>query len=306
MPAGRHPRRRGPRGRLAATVLALAATAIGRTGRAQGRLSEHAVAAQTIAGTTITVEYYRPVARGRDSLFGGVVTWGEHWTPGANWATTLEVDHDVRVNGARLPQGKYGLWTVVRPDQWTVEFHPRWRKFHLPPPDSGDALLHFTVRPDSGPPVEVLTFDFPEVRPAATTLRFRWGRVIVPLTIEAIPPPVALLRAPADAAPYLGRYDLRIVMDAPGVTRRRVLVDIVQSGDTLRWRDADGPADERREFILSPADEDEFSRARRSPSGEYWPDQGTAVAFTMKGGRATGFEVRLENGGTASRATRVR
>ena len=43
-----------------------------RQGAAQGRLSEHAVAAQTIAGTTITVEYYRPAARGRDSLFGKV------------------------------------------------------------------------------------------------------------------------------------------------------------------------------------------------------------------------------------------
>jgi hypothetical protein len=26
-------------------------------------------------------------------------------------------------------------------------------------------------------------FDFPEVRPAATTLRFRWGTVVVPLEI---------------------------------------------------------------------------------------------------------------------------
>ena len=41
------------------------------------------------------------MARGRDSLFGKVVTWGEHWTPGANWATTIDVDHDIRLNGRR-------------------------------------------------------------------------------------------------------------------------------------------------------------------------------------------------------------
>jgi hypothetical protein len=293
------------RGRTVAFLFVLAVAA-GRPCRAQGRLSEHAVAAQTVAGTTITVEYYRPVARGRDSLFGKVVTRGEHWTPGANWATTVAVDHDVRVNGARLPQGKYGLWTMVRPDRWTIEFHPQWRKFHIPPPDSGNAVLHFTVQPDSGPAVEVLTFDFPQVQPTATTLRFRWGTVVVPLRIEAIPPPLTRLHAAADAAPYVGRYDLRVVMDAPEVTRRERLVDIVATGDTLRWRDADGPAGARREFILSPTDDDEFSRARRYPSGDYWPETGTVVSFTMKDGRASGFEVQLENGATGSRATRTR
>jgi hypothetical protein len=175
----------------AAMTVSLAVAAAMATGgvrpcRAQGMLSEHAVVAQTIAGTTITVEYYRPEARGRDSLFGKVVTWGEHWTPGANWATTVEVDHDVRVNSALLPKGKYALWTVVQPDHWTVEFRRRWRKFHVPPPtDSSDVQLRLTVRPESGPATEVLTFDFPVVRPAATTLRFRWGTVLVPLEIAA-------------------------------------------------------------------------------------------------------------------------
>src|SRR6476646_7550513 len=265
---------------------------------AQGLLSEHAVAAQTIAGTTITVEYYRPVARGRDSLFGKVVTWGEHWTPGANWATTVDVDHDVRVNGAILPKGKYALWTVVRPDRWTVEFHRTWRKFHVPPPsDSTDEQLRLTVPPASGPPVEVLTFDFPEVRPAATTLRLRWGPVVVPLEIAAIPPPLALLASRGDAAPYVGRYDLRVQRrDDEGVARGRLLVDIVQAGDTLRWRDADGMEPDRRDFILSPAGDNEFGRARRFPDGQYWADAGMIVSFTMENGRATGFEVETQSG----------
>ena len=126
---------------------------------AQGRLSERAGVSQTVAGTTIAVEYYRPVARGRGNLFGGVVQWGENCTPGANWATTVEVDHDVRVEGQPLPKGKYGLWIVVRPDTWTVSFHRRARRFHTDRPDSTDEALRLKVRPDSGPHTEVLTFD---------------------------------------------------------------------------------------------------------------------------------------------------
>jgi hypothetical protein len=291
---------------VAAALALIAVGAAPRPGVAQGRLSEHAVAAQTIAGTTITVEYYRPVARGRDSLFGKVVTWGEHWTPGANWATTLEVDHDVRINGARLPKGKYAVWTVVAPDRWQVELHRRWRKFHVPPPsDSTDEQLRFRVRPETGPPVEVLTFDFPEVRPAKTTLRFRWGTVVVPLEIAAIAPPVALLRPDADVRPYLGRYDARILRDDPGRQGRDVRVEIVRSGDTLRLRDAEGPADERRDFILGPTGEDhEFQRARRAADGQYWPEPGGVLTFTVNNGRATGFEVGSEDGGTAERSER--
>lgn len=76
------------------------------------------------------------------------------------------------------------MWTVVQPDQWTVELRRQWHKFHVPPPtDSSDVQLRLTIRPESGPQTETLTFDFPEVRRTATTLRFCWGTVVVPLEI---------------------------------------------------------------------------------------------------------------------------
>ena len=73
---------------------------------AQGRLSEKASVTQQVAGTTITVEYYRPVARGRDTASAGWCHWGENWTPGANWATTVTVDHDVRIEGGFCPRAR--------------------------------------------------------------------------------------------------------------------------------------------------------------------------------------------------------
>ncbi len=44
------------------------------------------------------------------------------------------------------------------------------------------------VRPESGPATEVLTFDFPAVDSAGTTLRLRWGTVVVPLEIRVAAP----------------------------------------------------------------------------------------------------------------------
>jgi len=102
---------------------------------AQIRASEPALVAQTIDGTKLTVEYSRPRARTRDSLFGRVVTWGEVWTPGANMATTLEVSKDVKVNGVALAKGKYSVWLVVRASgPWTAVFDPRSKLFHTQHP----------------------------------------------------------------------------------------------------------------------------------------------------------------------------
>jgi hypothetical protein len=155
---------------------------------AQGRLSEKGTVAQTVGNTTVTVEYYRPVARGRDSVFGRIVRWGEHWTPGANWASTIEVDRDLRVEGKLLPRGKYSIWTVARPDTWSVAFHRTARRFHLALPDASDRALEVTARAERGPHTEVLTFDFPEVAVGAATLRLRWGTLSVPLHLTMIAP----------------------------------------------------------------------------------------------------------------------
>jgi len=294
------------RAQRAALVLVLAHLIAPASTGAQ-RLSEKALVAQTVGNTTITVEYYRPVARGRESIFPGVVKWDEHWTPGANWATTIDVDHDIKVEGKLLPKGKYSLWTIVRPDTWTVDFHRSARRFHMSRPDSSDRQLRVTARADSGPHTEVLTYDFPEVATGATTLRLRWGTMLVPLHLTMIAPPLTMV-AKSDRARFVGRYDIEL-LPIGGMPRptHHILIDIADVSDSLHWRDVENPGQPLRDFVLSPGGpDDELTRARRSADGQWWPEPGTTIVFTMANGRATGFEVHIEDGILASRAKRVR
>ena len=170
---------------LLAVACALLVAACDAT--AQAKLSEPAVVAQTVDGTKITVEYSRPSMRGRGKIFGGEVHWDEVWTPGANWATTLETDKDVTLEGRAVAKGKYSVWLVVKEQgEWTLVLAKEAKLWHTNRPTPKDELT-IPVAPQwaaqGAPPVETLTWDFPVVKPDRTVLRLQWGTLIVPLRI---------------------------------------------------------------------------------------------------------------------------
>ena len=68
------------------------------------RASQHGSVSQRIANTTVTIEYNRPVARGRE-LFGALVPYGRIWHPGADEASNITFSTDVQVNGQPLAAG---------------------------------------------------------------------------------------------------------------------------------------------------------------------------------------------------------
>ena len=174
--------------------------------RAQIMPSEKGSVTQTVDGTTITIEYYRPVARGRIP-FPDVVHWGRMWTPGANWATTLEVDHPIHLNGNPVPKGKYSIWMIPQVDEWTVILNRDARRFHTQPPAQSDEELRLTVKPATGAHMETLAFYFPVVTRDGATLDMHWGTTIISLRITVSPsrPPDVSAR---ERAMYVGRYHL--------------------------------------------------------------------------------------------------
>jgi hypothetical protein len=82
------------------------------------QLSVRDTARATIGSATFSVDYGRPLARGRQIL-GNVVPYDEVWRTGANVATQFETSSDITIGDLRVPAGKYTLWT--RPSQTGVE-----------------------------------------------------------------------------------------------------------------------------------------------------------------------------------------
>jgi hypothetical protein len=61
------------------------------------------------------IDYGQPHARGR-TIFGELVPYGEVWRLGANWATTLMLDVEMRIGDLELPRGEYTLWLLPTSD----------------------------------------------------------------------------------------------------------------------------------------------------------------------------------------------
>lgn len=148
------------------------------------RPSQHGSVTQHVAATTITVEYDRPVARGRD-LFGALVPYDRIWCPGANDCTTLTVSTAVKVEGQDLPAGTYTVWARPGAAKWTVILNRAHPVFHTRYESVADRdLLKLEITPRTGSHMETLAFYFPVVNGKHAELVLHWGTVVVPLAID--------------------------------------------------------------------------------------------------------------------------
>ena len=68
------------------------------------RASQRSRLTQRIGITDLTVDYHRPLARGR-KVFGGLQAYGEVWRAGANENTTFEVTDPVKIEGQLRREG---------------------------------------------------------------------------------------------------------------------------------------------------------------------------------------------------------
>jgi len=308
-----------PAPRALCLLLALGAGLLAQAG-AQIKASERGGVHQTVDGTTITIDYSRPRARGRAQLFGAedVVYWGHIWTPGADWATTIEVDKPVTIQGAELPAGKYSVWFVVQDTTaWEVRLEPKDSLFHTEGPEASDEQVRVMAdvhqRDDFS---EVLTWWFPMVNMSSTTLAMQWGHTYVPLDIK-VQPTVDLTVTPEVAAPILGSYRMVAEGDRYWWNRDLVLTyDSAHAWVAASWaprEEAKPPEGEEGEaedeevwYSALFAVTDEWFTPGWMEDGEVWSvTKSLTLEFDIQDGRAVGYALRNRRDKVVATATRI-
>jgi len=154
------------RKQLTIGCLALACVFAPGASFAQGYpFSQRGTVTQMVAFTSISIEYGRPVARGR-ALFGALVPWDSVWHPGADSATRIRFSRDVVIEGRPLRAGEYSLWLIPREHSpWTVIFSRAAHVFHKPYPGANRDALRVDVTPEQVSHVDSFTIYFPSVTP---------------------------------------------------------------------------------------------------------------------------------------------
>ena len=138
-------------------------------------LSVRDVARGTIGDATFTVDYGRPLTRGR-VLLGDVIPYDRVWRTGANAATQFMTPVPIALAGVKVPAGTYTLWTVPRANgsatlivnrqsgQWGTEYDKAL--------DLGMGRMKIDTLTT---PVEKFTISIVSDGPNRGSLRMAWG-----------------------------------------------------------------------------------------------------------------------------------
>jgi len=86
---------------------------------AQAVLSPLSRTSVKFEGGKVAIAYGAPSMRKR-VIFGDLVPFGAVWRAGANDATALHTDLDLKLNGLDVPKGDYTLFVWVDPKQWQL------------------------------------------------------------------------------------------------------------------------------------------------------------------------------------------
>ncbi len=111
-------------------------------------------------GKSIKTDYSSPRVKGR-KIFGSLVPYGQVWRTGANDATTLVTDTNVKIGDKDVPAGSYTIFTIPNADKWTLIISKKTGEWGIPYPGEGDDLARTDMRVSQLPsPAENFTIGF--------------------------------------------------------------------------------------------------------------------------------------------------
>lgn len=154
-------------------------------------------------GQWITVDYGRPILRGRENIFGSGEAYGKTvnpdsaiWRAGANDTTRLTTQATLVIGGTTLPPGVYNVFVELAEKGWTLVLsnQPVQPKY-----DPNDKVLLYgaynydkkfevlraPMRLSTAPTsVEQFTIGFADVKPDRGSLYMAWDRTVATVDFQ--------------------------------------------------------------------------------------------------------------------------
>lgn len=166
---------------LLASCVLMNVAACAQTDKSQRPSPPAKVTQKISSGATISIDYSQPALKGR--VIGQSVEpmADKVWRTGANEATVFETDKDIMVEGKKLPAGKYGLFTIMNGDNWTIIFNKTWDQWGAFNYKQSDDVLRVNVKSSTAiTSMERMTFAISE----AGKISLNWGTLQVDFNVK--------------------------------------------------------------------------------------------------------------------------
>lgn len=133
----------------------------------------------------VTVEYSRPVAKGR-TIFGEIVPFGKVWRTGANGTTKITFTDDVKIEGKDVKAGTYGLYSIPNKEYWEVMLYSDLTlNGNVAEYKAENEVARFKVRQTKiAAKVESFTISVGDVAPTEAVLSLAWENTLVSLKLK--------------------------------------------------------------------------------------------------------------------------
>lgn len=138
---------------------------------------------QKIGLMDATLTYSRPSARGR-KIFGDLVAYGKLWRTGANKASTIEFTDSVKIAGVSVKRGKYAIFTIPNPDEWTIVLNSDWNQSGASKYDASKDVVTLKAKPSIIPFSETFTIDFNHLTLNSAEIEIFWETSKVSFKVE--------------------------------------------------------------------------------------------------------------------------
>ncbi len=138
----------------------------------------------TINGKKVTIEYSRPSMKGR-KIMGGLVPYGKVWRTGANEATTLTTETDLDIGGAKVPAGKYTLYTLPSEGTWKLIINKQTGQWGTDYDEKQDLARVDMKASELVVPVEQFTISLDQDSNSSADLILEWEKTRQTVVIKA-------------------------------------------------------------------------------------------------------------------------
>ncbi len=141
---------------------------------------------QGFALTDISIEYYRPSAKGR-TVFGDVVPFGKIWRTGANGATKMTFGENVKIQGKDVPAGTYAIYTIPNKDNWEVLIYKDLKLGgNVNDYKQENELIRFTVPVvNMNDHVETFTVNVANIQASSCAIELTWEKTKISFNVVA-------------------------------------------------------------------------------------------------------------------------